>query len=181
MARRKVKVAKTKQESEAKWADEYFRQWQLAKEQLTQAEERLAEKQKDIDILHGMNAAKGGEINELRAHQTDLEHRLTQAKEQLADSEEQVRDLQEQLANCRAEYRADFELQEKTIADLRNEITKSYIRGMEQQQRCAVERIKQWVADNVAITGFDTIYTRLVNAVVWAVEWKAVDNSEPAD
>jgi hypothetical protein len=33
----------------------------------------------------------------------------------------------------------------------------------------------------VAITGFDTIYTRLVNAVVWAVEAKSVEKSEPAD
>ena len=121
MARRRVKVAKTHEESEAKWANEYFRQWQQAKEQLTQAEEQLAE------------------------------------------------------------YRADFELQEKTIADLRNEINKSYIAGMEAQARCAVERIQSWVADNVAITGFDTIYTRLVNAVVWAVELKTVDKSEPAD
>ena len=121
MTRRKVKVAKTNAESEAKWADEYFRQWQLAKEQLTKAEERLAE------------------------------------------------------------YRADFELQEKTIADLRNEVGKSYVAGMEAQARCAVERIQSWVADNVAITGFDTIYTRLVNAVVWAVEAKTVDNDKPAD
>ena len=121
MARRRVEIATTKKESEAKWADEYFRQWQLAKEQLEQAQERLAE------------------------------------------------------------YRADFEMQEKTIADLRNEINKSYIAGMEAQQQLAVERIKQWVADNVAITGFDTIYTRLVNAVVWAVELKTVDNDEPAD
>ena len=116
MARRKVKVATTKQQSEAKWADEYFRQWQLAKEQLTQAEEQLAE------------------------------------------------------------YRKNFELKEQLIADLRAEIDEKYIAGWEQQQRCAVERIKQWVADNVAITGFDTIYTRLVNAVVWAVELKTVDN-----
>ena len=181
MARRKVKVATTHEESEAKWADEYFRQWQQAKERLAEAEEQLAEKQKDIDILHGMNAVKGGEINELRAHQGDLENRLAQAKEQLSDSEDQVRDLQEQLANCRAEYRADFEMQEKTIAELRAEKNRSYLAGMEMMQQLAVERIKQWVADNVAITGFDTIYTRLVNAVVWAVELKTVDNSEPAD
>lgn len=121
MARRRVKVAKTHEESETRWADQYFKQWQEAKEELHITQERLAE------------------------------------------------------------YRADYELQEKTIADLRNEIGKSYIAGMEHQQRCAVERIKQWVADNVAITGFDTIYTRLVNAVVWAVEAKTVDNDQPAD
>ena len=126
MARRKVTVAKSNAESEAKWADEYFRQWQLAKEQLEQAQEQVAT------------------------------------------------------------YRADFELQEKTIADLRNEINKSYIAGMEQQARCAVERIEAWVADTLAITNFDGYYNRahynqLVNAVVWAVERKTVDNSEPAD
>jgi CHASE3 domain sensor protein len=116
-----VAVKTADKSSEAKWADQYFKQWQEAKEELHITQERLAE------------------------------------------------------------YRADYELQEKTIADLRNEIGKSYIAGMEQQQRCAVERIKQWVADNVAITGFDTIYTRLVNAVVWAVELKAVDKDQPAD
>ena len=126
MARRKVAVAKSNAESEAKWADEYFRQWQLAKEQLEQAQEQVAT------------------------------------------------------------YRADFELQEKTIADLRNEINKSYIADMEQQARCAVERIEAWVADTLAITNFDGHYNRahynqLVNAVVWAVERKTVDNSEPAD
>lgn len=121
MARRKVKVAKTNAESEAKWAGEYFRQWQQAKEKLTEAEEQLAE------------------------------------------------------------YRKNFELKEQLIADLRAEIDEKYIAGWEQQQRCAVERIKQWVADNVAIMGFDTLYTRLVNAVVWAVEAKTVDNDQPAD
>ncbi len=121
MARRKVGVATTKKESEAAWADEYFRQWQLSEEQLAQAEERLAE------------------------------------------------------------ARADLELQEKTIADLRAENFTAYSRGVETQGRYAVERIKQWVADNVAITGFDTIYTRLVNAVVWAVEAKSIENDEAAD
>ena len=121
MARRRVTVAKTKRESEAKRADAYLWQWQLAKEQLTQAEEQLA---------------------------------------------------------C---YRADSELQEKTIADLQVENDRSFRAGMEMQRKLAVGRIKQWVADNVAITGFDTIYTRLVNAVVWAVEPKTVDNDQPAD
>ena len=126
MARRKVVVAKTHEESEAKWADEYFRQWQNVKEELAQAEERLAE------------------------------------------------------------YRADFELQEKTIADLRNEIGKSYFAGMKQMQRCAVDRIESWVADTLAITNFDGHYNRahynqLVNAVVWAVELKTVDKDQPAD
>ena len=126
MARRKVKVATTKRESEAKWADEYFRQWQQAKEKLTEVEEQLAE------------------------------------------------------------YRADFELQEKTIADLRNQINKSYIAGMEAQARCAVERIQSWIADTLAITNFDGHYNRahynqLENAVVWAVEVKTVDNDKPAD
>ena len=125
MARRKVAVAKSNAESEAKWADEYFRQWQLAKEQLEQAQEQAAT------------------------------------------------------------YRADFELQEKTIADLRNEIGKAYIAGMEQQARCAVDRIEAWVADTLAIKRDGdhnrAHYNQLVNAVVWAVELKTVDNDEPAD
>jgi uncharacterized coiled-coil protein SlyX len=125
MARRRVKVAKTHEESETRWADQYFKQWQEAKEELHITQERLAE------------------------------------------------------------YRADYELQEKTIAELRAQINKAsnqlYAAGMDEQRRLAVERIKQWVADNVAITGFDTIYTRLVNAVVWAVELKAVDKDQPAD
>jgi hypothetical protein len=114
MARRKVKVAKTDELSDAAWAKHYFNQWTAVKVELQKAQEQL------------------------------------QAKEQ-----EAVR--------------------------LRNEIGKSYIAGMEQQQRCAVERIKSWVADSVAMTGFDPVYTRLVNAVVWAVEAKTVDKSEPAD
>ena len=125
MARRKVVVAKTHEESEAKWADQYFRQWQEAKEELHITQERLAE------------------------------------------------------------YRADYELQEKTIADLRNEIGKSYLAGMEQLKRCAVDRIEAWVADTLAIKRDGdhnrAHYAELIRAVVWAVEAKTVDNDQPAD
>ena len=72
-----------------------------------------------------------------------------------------------------AEYRTNFELKEQTIADLRAQIDKSYIAGMKEMQRLAVERIQSWIADTLAITNFDGHYNRahynqLENAVVWA-------------
>lgn len=106
MSKRKVKIAKTDEESEAKWAGQYFNQWQEVTKEL-------------------------------------------------------------------AEYRTNFELKEQTIADLRAQIDKSYIAGMKEMQRLAVQRIESWVADTLAITNFDGHYNRahynqLVNAVVWA-------------
>lgn len=112
MARQKVKIAKTHEESEAAWAGQYFKQWQEVTKELAEARQQLAE------------------------------------------------------------YRTNFELKEQTIEMLSAENTKSYIAGMEEMRRLAIKRVQSWVADNAAVTGFDPfnpIYSRLMNAVVWAV------------
>lgn len=106
MARRKVKIAKTHEESEAAWAGQYFKQWQEVTKELEEARRQLQAKEQTIEMLSAEN-------------------------------------------------------------------TKSYIAGMDEMRRLAVERIEAWVADTLAITNFDSHYNRahynqLVNAVVWA-------------